>query len=223
MKTHFHYGHGITGHGPDEPQICRTLRCLADCVRTSLDDTVQCWLDQSHGERFHIEQLRKARPSNGSDPIGYEGSWESIATAALRALECLDNADDADTLRQNLNPTRSRAPLYNGNPEAWEVELRRLLLGSDTYPMTTAIDGSTRFYVWQCADWRCLLNEHDQDYTMPLACRADGGYVPCACRDCTEITIWSPGSGEAPYCPTCADADCADRDQPGCLTDSDDV
>lgn len=216
MKTHFHYGRGIAGYGPEEPLLCHSLPDLAYAVRESLDDVAQGWADQAHGERYLIEQLKKDRPANGSEPAGYPGSWESIATAALRALECLDEVEAAENLAFNLRAERQQAPAYRGNEPAWEAELRRMLLESGTYPLVTDITGNHRFYVWECTEWRCLLNEHDTDATS-----AEGGYVPCACRDCMEILVWPQSSGEAPYCHACAEADCPDREHPQCQVDPD--
>lgn len=218
--SHYHYGFGLAGYGPEEPETCRTLECLRHDVHAALDDVAQEWLDQFHGERSHIEQLRKERPANGSDPVGYPGSWESIATAALRALECLDQAEEVDTLRQGLRDERRDAPLYREDPAAWTAEVSRLLLDSGTYPLETTIDGGARFYVWSCDSWEHLLSEHDERYVaLPLACRTDGGQVPCACRDCMESLSWSPMWGTAPYCHACVDGDCADRQRGECSAD----
>jgi hypothetical protein len=221
MTSHFHYGHGLTGHGPEDPGTCHTITCLASCVREDLAYVAEGWGDQAHGERFHIEQLKKNRPASGADPVGYPGSWESIADAAMRALECFDNIETVETLRMNLSPERVNAPLYRGKPDAWRAELRRLLLDSGTYPMATTIDGGVRFYVWECDRWECLLSEHDAGYVLPLACRTNGGYVPCACRDCMETLVWSPMTGLAPYCNRCEPGagDCGDRDRGECAAD----
>lgn len=223
MTIHYHSGHGITGHGPEDPDTSSDLNSLADTVHRDLEYIIDGWGDQAWGERTHVENLRRARPSNGSDPVGYAGSWESIATAALRALECQDRTEEADALRMNIRPERQHAPAYHDNPAAWEAELRRLLIDGDTYPLDTTIDGNVRYYVWECDRWECGLNEHDHGYVIPLACRTDGGNVPCACRDCFQTLCWSPMSGEAPYCHACTDADCADRGFPDCLVDPDDA
>jgi hypothetical protein len=211
--THYHHGHGLAGYGPEEPETCHTLECLAYCVHSALGGIVDAWMDQAHGERFHVEKLRKLRPTNGSDPVGYPGSWESIADAALRTLECLDKVEEVDMLRLNLRPERRDAPLYHGNPEAWQAEVERLLLDSGTYPLDTDLTGNHRFYVYGCGEWACLLNEHDTEYQVPTA----GGHVPCVCRDCMETLVWSPDSGEAPYCHACVDEACHDRDRGECL------
>lgn len=216
MTTHYHYGHGLTGYGPEEPGTCLSVTCLAECVRDALGGIEEAWGDAAYGERSYVEQLRKIRPTNGNDPIGYEGSWESIADAALRALECLDNADDVDTLRMNLRPERRNAPLYRQDLAAWSAELSRLLLESGTYPLDTTLDGNRRFYVWECVEFRCLLNEHDTEYATPET-RFTGGYVPCACSTCMEILVWSPASGEAPYCANCTEEGCHERTRRECL------
>lgn len=217
MKVHYHHGHGLAGHGPEEPGLCLTLDILAEDVRQELGEIIDGWVDQSREEHGRSLRLRGTRPSNGSDPTGYEGSWESIADAALRALECLDRADTVDTLRLNMRPERQRAPLYVSAPDMWQAELRRLLFGRDTYPLNTDLRGYHRFYVYECTEWRCLLNEHDTDYN-PSATDSPGagGYVPCACRDCMEVLVWSPEDGEAPYCHACVDEDCRDRDRGEC-------
>lgn len=213
---HYHYGHGLAGHGPEDPGTCRTLECLAYCVHSALGGIVDAWMDQAHVERADVAQLRALRPASGGDPAGYPGSWESIADAALSALECLDRADEADTLRLNIRPERHDAPLYRDNPAAWDAELRRLLLDSGTYPLTTSIDGSHRLYVWECSEWSHMLSEHDAEY-RPLPVSAGGGHVPCACRDCMEILVWSPADGVAPYCHACEDAGCFDRFRGECI------
>lgn len=221
MAEHYHYGHGLAGYGPQEPVLCRGVTCLAECVTTELGDIGQHWRDQAHGERYHITQLQAERLSSGGDPAGYVGSWESIAAAALRALECIDGAERTEELAFDLRPERQHAPAYRERVELWEAELRRMLIDSGTYPMETDISGGVRFYVWSCDRWECLLSEHEAWYTVPVACQASGGDVPCACRDCMEITIWSPTSGRAPYCADCAQADCPDRTHPECLMDPD--
>lgn len=216
MRVHYHHGHGLAGYGPKEPRLCLTLDCLAEDVRQALGDIIDARVNESSEEHRRSLRLRGMRPSNGSDPAGYEGSWESIATAALRALECLDRADAVDTIRLNMRPERRHTPLYRQAPDLWQAELCRLLIDSGTYPLDTDLTGNHRLYVYECTEWPCLLNEHDMEYQVPMA-STEGGYVPCACRDCMEILVWSPDDGEAPYCHACVDEDCRDRGRGECL------
>lgn len=216
MTSHFHFGHGLTGYGPEEPSICLSLTCLAECVSDALGGIIDGWGDQAYGERQNLASLRALRPSNGDDPSGYPGSWESIADAAIRALECQDAAEEADMLRMNLRAERKEAPLYRQNPAAWQAELRRLLLDSGNYPLTIDMTGYHRFYVSECSAWMCLLNEHDQGYSLPAACVESGGVIPCACRDCMDVVYWSPGSGVPPYCGDCDHEGCLGRLGPEC-------
>lgn len=215
--THYHYGYGLAGYGPqgETADTCRDLDCLQSCVSHELGVIADSWHEQAHAERSEAERLHGMRPANGADPGGYPGSWESIATAALRALECLDRADVTDTMIMNLRAERRYAPLYHDRPELWAAEQRQRLLDSGTYPMSTDITGNNMFYVWSCGDWHCLLSEHDAGYRAPLA-STTGGYALCACRDCMETLVWSPGTGEAPYCPSCTDADCPARERGEC-------
>lgn len=215
--THYHTGHGLAGYGPqgESAGLCLSLDCLLDCVHTELSDVLEMLHGEATSLRDEAYALRKLRPSNGSDPSDYRGSWESIATAAMLALEASGAADDVENLRLNLSPERRKAPLYRDFPGLWTEHLERSLLQGDMFPLDTQVTGEGRYYVWSCEEWRCLLSEHDTDYVLPASC-AQGGVVPCACRDCMEVAYWSPTDGRAPYCSACADAECDGRISPEC-------
>lgn len=184
--THYHYGHGLAGYGPEAPDTCRTLTCLAMCVREELERIADVWRDQAYAARSIAAQMRALRPASGADPTGYPGSWESIADGAMRALECLDGAEEAENLWANLDPGRERAPLYRDAPDLWQAELYRQLPGSGAWPISVSHDGYQRFYVWQCdcAEWEHSDYPHHPGYLVGCTacesrCHCDGEAAQC--------------------------------------------
>lgn len=202
--SHYHTGYGLSGYGPETESVWRadTIESLACDVRTRLEETVDTLTNEAADHRDEARELR----GRGAD-------WSLVAERALDSLAASEMADAADTMARNLNPQRARAPLYAGAPALWDATLRRLLLDSDTFPLPTSVTGASRLYVWRCGNWRCMLSEHDADYTLP---DSGSGYVCCPCRDCFEIVCWSPDSGQAPYCPGCETAECGDRTRGEC-------
>lgn len=208
--THYHYGYGLAGYGPEGETTHQapSLSSLATDLAHEIGEVCEGLHDQIGAYYREAVDLLAQRPSGGGDPVGYPGSWESIASAAVDGLRAWEMMEDLDTLALNLEN------VYRSVPEMRAPWLETQMLPS--FPLVTDIHGDRRLYAWACDRWECGLAEPDQDYTVPAASR-EGGYVHCPCLVCPEIVIYTPGTDQAPYCGGCREAECHERDEAGCL------
>lgn len=190
MTSHYHYGHAVTGDSPEREGLgtCLTLHCLADCVRRELDHIGDMLaVDAYTQERDAREMLRIRTNGQASD---YRGSWESVATRAIAALDCHAMISNVETLRANLDPQRGRAPLYVGQPALWESTLGHLIFESYNFPLYTDSAETRWFQVWECSEPSC-------DHT-----HADYPHEPGRLHDCLACETRCYCDGE-PACIHC--------------------
>lgn len=208
--THYHYGHGLAGYGPEADATCKVadLASLATDVAHEIGEVCGSLHEAIGTEYQEALALRALRPTNGTDPRGYPGSWESIAERALAGLRAWELMEEYDTMSRNITGVWAKDPAKRA--EWLEGSLLAL------FPLATSTTGDHRLYAWACDLWECGLAEPDQDYTIPAASR-EGGYVHCPCLVCPEIVIYTPGTDQAPYCGGCREAECHERDGAGCL------
>lgn len=127
---HWHVAHGLTGYGPDASDsdgfaTFDEIRAVSDHVRDELSTDVDHAIETAH-----------ALAESGD----FEGAWnEYLRSGSL------------ENLRANLSNERANAPLYAGNPEAWNASLLDLL--ESQFPVD--VSDNTRLYVWQCEESDC--------------------------------------------------------------------
>lgn len=211
--NHFHYGYGMAGYGLNESaEIATTIDDLRACVHAELSDVIDSLVVSAEIERDEFSRMYANGPTQGD----YRGSHEHMTDCAHRAFQFQALADEADTLRLNLRAERRTAPLYRGDTAAWGAMLREVMhVGAGSYALVYLdLSHNTGYGVRECADWRCLINEHDDASVVTT-----DGYTHCVCLLCPEITVFT--SDSLPYCTGCTDAECATRSHPGCERERD--
>lgn len=128
MSVHYHVSHGLAGYGPDGDSDTPTFDTLGDALEYARDE-LSTDADMAHSDA-HI--------------LAESGDFES----AWKAIELMESLE---LLRANLNPARAAAPLYRDDPAAYAA-----LQVSQAAEFPIDVSGSSRLYLWDCAEPECL-------------------------------------------------------------------
>ncbi len=141
--THWHVASGLAGYGPDCDEGTPTFHDLGDALEYARDE-LSVYVDMAYdGARSSAEPW--APEGHEAAAPDYETAWQEVS----RAWEL-------ETLRANLDPKRSEAPLYAGDTDAYSALQR-----SQAEEFPHDVSYNARLYLWDCQNEECLAEEHD--------------------------------------------------------------
>ncbi len=128
MSVHYHGSHGLAGYGPDGDFDTPTFETLGDALEYARDE-LSTDADMAHEDAHQLAA---------------SGDFES----AWKAIELMESLE---LLQANLDPARKSAPLYVNDPAAYAA-----LQESQAAEFPVDVCGSSRLYLWECAEPECL-------------------------------------------------------------------
>lgn len=122
---HFHVAHGLAGYGP---------------YGSESYDTGENWED--------VADLIRDRLRGVVDRLAEDMSIASERQDYKEYHDASELAASIETLAANLDNSRSDAPLYGGDTEAWRGTIADIV--SKSFPLDLDTRGANRLYAWVC-------------------------------------------------------------------------